>query len=216
MAEQYSSPVVVDLEGGPCSGKSSVMAALQQEQYPFPTLFLPEVATVIDAELRLRGTNFPQLAASNRAAYLECQERIIATYMSEIDAIRADPEYQHGLIITDRGPAGVRTYVEADEWDYLMDKIGTTTERLQHDYADAVVFLGSLAVANPAKYEALRDSNPARTETVEEARALHFRSLSIWESHPHVMQISGECLAGKQQQVQAYIGRLMAGRQVAA
>jgi predicted ATPase len=202
-------PVVVCLEGGPCSGKSSVLAGLQAQEYNYPVSFIPEIATELADELLARGTTYPELATTDRAEYLDYQRRIVSTYMAAITTARAEMTVSGGLIITDRGAAGVRAYVTDPEWHDITTSLGTSPERLKHDYADAVLLLGSLAVTDPVAYEAVRRSNPARTESAEQARALHFQTVSTWSGHGTIIEVDTSDLSEKQRLVRAHIDRLL-------
>lgn len=205
---------IICLEGGPCSGKSSVMAALQADAYPKPIVFVPEFATSISVELQEKGLDYPTLAANDRAEYLRYQQRIVGGYIGRITAARAEMEESGGIVVTDRGVAGVRAYVTETEWRDLTISCGTSPEDIIHDFADTVVFLGSLAVSNPAKYERMKQSNPIRTETVDEARELHFRTRALWTEHGNVIEVDGSDVEEKASVVRGYIGSLLSHAEV--
>ena len=80
---------VICIDGGPCSGKSSVMRHLEAQEYPVPVVFVPEMATQIDARLRRAGSSLGQLAVHDRPAYLEVQQEIVDGYRQRIDDARA-------------------------------------------------------------------------------------------------------------------------------
>lgn len=200
---------VVSIDGGPCSGKSSVMRYLQQMELADNVLFIPEIATGIDAELRQQGSSLADIAGADRPAYLGIQERIIRGYMTQIDGARADMQDSGGVIITDRAPAGIKAYVAADEWPGVLQAADTTEQEVLHDYADSVVYLASLAITNPAKYEQERASNEARSEDIEAARELHYQSLACWQGHQSLIEIDGDDIVVKQARVGAYIGWLL-------
>lgn len=199
---------VISLEGGPCAGKSSVLAAIRAGNYPYPLVVIPEVATALATELELQGTSFVDLAVRDRPGYLDCQRRIVATYILQIEAARAELQDTGGLIVTDRSPAGVKAYVTDDEWPEVVRAAVTTPERV-YDYTDVVLFLASLAVSDPDAYYQVRATNPARSESVEEARLLHDVSRAVWSNHPDVRDIGGSDIDRKRQRAGDYITHIM-------
>ncbi|HEX8226728.1 MAG TPA: AAA family ATPase [Candidatus Saccharimonadales bacterium] len=201
-------PTVVCLDGGPCSGKSTVMEYLRDQEFEVPAEFIPEVATRFSDELLAQDADYAKLAARDRLAYLSYQERIVGTYIDEITDARSRLAGTGGVIVTDRGPAGIRSYVTEPEWERLTQDFGTTPEDITTDYADTVIFLASLAITDSAAYEQQRSTNPIRTETIAEARSLHYKSRSVWFDHPDVIDIDDADMERKQKHVAAMIGRI--------
>ncbi len=195
--KQGITPRVICIDGGPCSGKSTVLDALQARTYDRPVVFVPELASVFGEELLARGTDYPRLAATSRTEYLAYQHRIIGGYITRIAAARAELVDRGGLIVTDRGPAGIAAYVESHEWQGLLDDFGVDSCGMQRNYADSVIFLDSLAVANPSLYERLCRNNDLRTETIPEAARLHQRSFDCWRDHEDIQRIGGADMGQK-------------------
>jgi predicted ATPase len=204
-------PLVVCIDGGPCSGKSSVLSALETERFDVPTVVIPELATIFGEELLAKGTDYPRLAVEDRAEYLRYQRRIVGGYIERIGIARQEMVRTGGLIITDRGPAGVRSYMEAHEWPELLAEFDSDPEAIKHDYADAVIFLDSLAVTNRVKYEMLRATNPLRTETPDQARDLHNHSLTNWQGHARLRRLGGDDVEDKRHIAKSYITELLIG-----
>ena len=199
---------VIALDGGPCSGKSSVMAGLETAEFDHPILFIPEIATEVSGELLEQGLDFPSLAVMDRCRYRQYQKRIVGGYIARIGAARRVLSETGGVIVTDRSPAGVQVYVRPHEWAEITEHCGTSPDKVIHEYADTVIFLRSLAVENPVKYDAMRRSNPIRTETVKQARQLHEVSRAVWRNHPDVIEIGGDDVSDKLRFVREHIARL--------
>jgi hypothetical protein len=199
--------LVLCVEGAPCSGKSTVIEYAQQGHYEQPVLFVPEMASLVDAELRAQGSSLGKLALGDRQGYLAAQQQIVTGYTAAINAAREQLAGQGGIIVTDRGPLGVKAYVSEPEWQHILQSLQTSEKDLQ-SYSDVVLFLPTLALTDPSAYRRLRDTNPARSETLGEALKLHVKSFWAWAAHPRLIDLEDlHELEQKKQAVAFWLGR---------
>jgi len=168
------------LTGGPCAGKSTAMSWIQNAftERGYKVLFIPETATEL-----ITGGVAPWTCGSN-TDYQCCQMRLQAekeaVFLSAADTM---PD-EKLLIVCDRGMMDNRAYMTVAEFSVVLDHIGKSEIELRDDY-DAVFHLMSAANGAPDIYLKYKETNPARTETVEQAVELDNRLISAWTGHPH-------------------------------
>lgn len=167
------------LTGGPCSGKSSAMAALRKEMGGLLHC-VPEVATIVIAQV---GISPP---FDDRFALRKFQQTIYRVQQSfeEASETCAAREGKKALLL-DRG--------SVDNAAYLPDGLGELericrTER-GHEYARYDLVL-CLDVPPEDVFEHQRANNPARTETYDAAKDLGDRIKEVWRGHPKFMVIT--------------------------
>lgn len=168
------------LTGGPCAGKSTAMSWIQNAftQRGYRVLFVPETATEL-----ITGGVAPWTCGSN-LDYQCCQMRLqIEKEKVFAQAARTMPE-EKILIVCDRGMMDNRAYMTEPDFRVVLDRIGET-EIVVRDRYDAVFHLVTAANGAPEIYLKNRESNPARTETVEKAVELDNKLISSWTGHPH-------------------------------
>lgn len=193
------------ITGGPCGGKSTVMAAIQSE-FRGQVMLVPEVATVL-----LEG-GFPNPGRDldwSEAWQAAFQAAILPLQTSFEDAFALSAEAKGAqLLVCDRGlldgaaytPGGVMVFVE---------KYNLKLKEALSRY-DAVVHLESLASADPSKYG--KANNEARFEPLERAQELEHATRAAWEHHPHRPLIEGRRgIEGKVSEVIGIVRYLLAG-----
>lgn len=82
------------------------------------------------------------------------------------------------VLICDRGTMDASAYLSKDEWEYILSQQGWTVSGLRDRRYDLVCHL-TTAADGAEKYYSL-DNNTARSETIEQARALDERIKECW------------------------------------
>lgn len=172
------------LTGGPCAGKSTAMSWIQNAftELGYKVLFVPETATEL-----ITGGVAPWTCGSN-LDYQCCQMRLQAAKEAVfLSAAESMPD-EKILIVCDRGMMDNRAYMSEMDFQVVLDRIGQTEIELRDSY-EAVFHLVSAANGSPEIYLKNKESNAARTETVEQAVALDNKLISAWTGHPHLRVI---------------------------
>ena len=166
------------ITGGPCGGKSTAMAKIQDafSEKGYTVLFVPETATEF-----ITGGVAPWTCGTN-AEYQKCQmllqlekERLFE------QAARTMPK-EKILIVCDRGTMDNMAYMDEKETAEVLEYIRKDKEALLDSY-DAVFHL--VTAANGAEEFYTTANNSARIETPTEAIALDNKLISAWGCHPH-------------------------------
>ncbi len=172
----------VVITGGPCAGKSTAMSYVQNAftELGYTVLFVPETATEL-----ITGGVAPWTCGTN-LEYQKCQMRLQLEkemiFLQAAKTMRADKV----LIVCDRGILDNKAYMTEEEFAEAVKYIGSSEVELRDKY-DAVFHL--VTAAKGAEEFYTKANNAARTETVEEARALDDRLISAWTGHPHLRVI---------------------------
>ena len=174
-------PLWVVLTGGPCAGKTSVLAALAA-YFDGRLSVASEAATQV---LGIHATPRPDWTEQQWYAF----QYAIARQQLNNEARARYQAYKCGyeLVVCDRSLYDNAAYPAGKEVVYTMAAAGQV--RPMEAY-DVVVHLDSLAVTAPDKYNCL--SNAARYETLEEAQAINIRTLDAWAEHPNRVVISND------------------------
>lgn len=165
-------PTVIGLEGGPCSGKTTLSTAIEMRaaNVDRPVVVLPEAATEHIAQLAESRRTVAELAEHDRPAYLEFERGVLGTIIAGIERAKAAHAGTDAIIVADRVDIGA--YVSPLEYRRLLNGFGLWRPPM-HDLVDRLIFLPSVASEQPAQYHRLRDTNKARLETsAEEAAAV--------------------------------------------
>jgi len=172
------------LTGGPCAGKSTAMSWIQNAftERGYKVLFVPETATEL-----ITGGVAPWTCGSN-LDYQCCQMRLqIEKEQVFLSAAETMPD-EKILIVCDRGMMDNRAYMTEIDFGIVLDRIQQNEVELRDSY-DAVFHLMSAANGAPEIYLKNKESNPARTETVEQAMELDNKLIFAWTGHPHLRVI---------------------------
>lgn len=178
-------PTVIAIEGGPCGGKSTLLAEVerQAEESKRPVVIVHEVATPHIGELRKKGISVPELAQNNRPEYVQFQQGILEGIVAEIESKKAEYQGTNTIIIMDRCDIGA--YVTPDEHKRILKNMGKEVAPL-HEYVDQVYYLPSVACEDSAKYAALKNTNTKRYEDAEAAIATCQANLWSVAAHPEL------------------------------
>ena len=162
------------LTGGPCSGKSSVMAALKAE-FKDVLHCIPEVATIVIEQVGAKPPIGDMLAMKSfqRTIY---RVQLGFEKVSNRQAIRDG----RSAMLLDRGTVDGAAYMDRGIAD--LENVCRTTAADEYRRYRGVV---CLEVPPKDAYEANKANNAARFETYAQAAALGVRIAKVWGGHPH-------------------------------
>jgi len=169
------------LTGGPCGGKSTALARIEQiyTAMGYAVLFVSETAT----ELITGGV------APGAVDNVVFQTALLSTqlFREEIyEGLARKLPGEKVLIVCDRGALDNRAYMSENEFSDVLENLCANEIDLRDGY-DAVFHLTSAADGAAQFYT--RANNEARTETVEQAVALDRALIAAWAGHPHLRVI---------------------------
>ncbi len=167
------------LTGGPAAGKTSCLKYLREFFLEDKVLYVPEVATI----LLSGGFPAPGRDVSWSLEWQECFQRSVLPVQENMEEIWSLEAKKRDLemMILDRGmldgsafwPGGLNAF---------SNFFGLNLQEIRRRYM-AVIHLESLATANPEKYVMLRDTNPHRFETLEQASRVEMATREAWLDH---------------------------------
>lgn len=168
------------IEGGPGSGKSTIMQILKSDR---PDLHLvPEVATILMGQVGIS----PIGGATSLARF---QKAVFNTQVTFENASIAEAKMRNKvLVVTDRGVVGSVAYLPNGREDFKL--ILNCEPESQYSRYDMVV---CLAVPPKDVYDRIKSNNPNRSETWEQAMELDQKTRDAWSGHPnfHYLDNSG-------------------------
>jgi len=170
------------ITGGPCGGKSTALGKIQREfeQLGYTVLFVPETATEL-----ITGGVAPWTCGTN-CDYQICQLRLQLEKEKIFEKAARTMNKEKILIVCDRGALDNKAYMSDSDFDKVLNKINSNEVELRDSY-DAVFHLVTAAKGAEDRYTL--SNNPARIETIEEAKELDDRIISAWTGHPHLRVI---------------------------
>jgi len=178
-------PTVIAIEGGPCGGKSTLLAEIerQAEGVNRQVVIIPEVATPHIEELKRAGFTVPELAQNNRPGFLEFQQNILAGIIAEIEAKKDEYKDTDAIIVMDRCDIGA--YVTPEENKLILRNLERVISPL-HEHVDKIYYLPSVAREDPEKYDRLKHTNTGRYEEAGAAIATCEANLWAVSAHPEL------------------------------
>jgi len=169
------------IEGGPCSGKTTGFAIIEQKMADrgYHPIMVPEAATLVMAG-NIKPTMFSeadfQRAVLRVCHHLEHEWESIAKLRPELNPIMFLDRAKHsGKAYTDLYPA-------------LLAELNYGSEVEVRDHYDAVFHLRTAAYGAEAFYT-LKNNTNRRESTLEAARAQDDKTLDAWTGHPHLRVI---------------------------
>lgn len=173
------------ITGGPCAGKTTAMSWIQNHftKKGYTVLFIGETATEF-----IRGGVAPWTCGTN-VEYQKCQMKLQIEKERLFEQAARTMKANKILIVCDRGALDNRAYMTDEEFAEVLAAVGSNEIELRDSY-DAVFHLVSAAKGAEIFYTTA--NNTARTETVEEARALDDKLIAAWTGHPHFRIIDNE------------------------
>lgn len=182
-ANEEPSVTKIVLTGGPCAGKTTAQARIDEHftSRGYKVLFVPETAT----EMITAGLNPSRVGLEGfEAALMKLQREKEAVYDSAAQAMGGNV-----LVVCDRGMLDNAAYMPKDLFKQTLDNLGTNVVEARDSY-DAVFHL--VTAANGAEDAYTTANNAARSETVDEARTIDEALISAWTGHPHMRIINNE------------------------
>ena len=171
------------LTGGPCAGKSTILAGIQDYlvEKGYYVITLDETAT------QLIRSNMPPLM--DRERVLIFQDIVLKTQLGkEISAIRYADELlkdEKVIILCDRAIMDNKAYLPTPgDFNFLLEQNGLNEQEVLHSY-DFVIDLISTATAKGDSYEL----NCIRSESREEAAKLDKKTTLAWAGHPRLITV---------------------------
>jgi len=174
--------IKIAVTGGPCAGKSTLMAKALQElpDRGVKVIVVPESATQLIATMGISPVDecvglmgFQQYVMDLQATNEELA----------MQAARRYAKNQPVFILCDRGKLDPVAYVGQEKLSGLLAKQNETLIQARDSY-DAVLYLVSAAKGAEDAYTLA--NNAARMETIDEAREKDDKTLAAWVGHPHL------------------------------
>lgn len=165
------------ITGGPCAGKSTAMAWVQNAftEKGYTVLFVPETATEL-----ITGGVAPWTCGDN-VSYQKCQMRLQLDKEAVFLQAARSMDAEKILIVCDRGALDNKAYMNEEEFAQVLRSVNMNQVELRDGY-DAVFHLVTAARGAAEFYTT--DNNQARLESVEEAISVDERLIAAWTGHP--------------------------------
>lgn len=185
------------LTGSPCSGKTTGLAYVVEKlrDWGFRVFVKPEIATMFFS------SGIPDIGAIKQKdlrKYIEIEKQILLTEMDfrkRLHDLAAVFQDEKKVIVSDRGCMDVMAYLPPGYFEAILKETGLTLFAVRDSY-DVVVHLVTAAIGAEAFYTIT--NNKARSETLEEARALDTKTIEAWVGSPHFKAIDNSTdFAGK-------------------
>ncbi|XP_036331534.1 TRPL translocation defect protein 14-like isoform X3 [Rhagoletis pomonella] len=170
----------VVLTGGPCGGKTTGQSRLCTffENLGWKVFRVPETATV----LLSGGVKFSDL--TDKEAF-KFQENLIRT-MIQIENTYFElgqSSLRDCLIICDRGVMDASAYISKDKWEKMMSANNWNPIELRDNRYNQILHL--VSAANGAEDFYTTEDHACRSEGVDMARDLDYKSAAAWVGHPY-------------------------------
>ena len=164
----------IALTGGPCAGKTTALREiwLFLRKKGYNVVIVPETAT----ELINGGITPSSVGQINfQKNLLELQLKKEQIFTKSAEELGKDV-----VVVFDRGCLDGKAYLSDEEYASVLNELELEEENIINFY-DAVIFLDSAAMSNDNIYST--SDNPARNETVSEARKINIRTQEVWKNH---------------------------------
>lgn len=164
----------IALTGGPCAGKTTALRAiwLFLKKKGYKVVIVPETATEL-INGGITPASVGQINFQKNLLELQLKKEQIFTESAKLLG-------ENVVIVFDRGCLDGKAYLTDDEYTDILYELNLNEEDLFNFY-DAVIFLDSAAMSNENIYST--SNNPARNETVSEARKINIRTQEVWKNH---------------------------------
>lgn len=172
------------LTGGPCGGKTTALEYVREKLLDrgFYPIILPEISTLLIQS---------GITPINGILPVSVFENLIVdqTLFFERMVAEATKKMAHKkiVVIHDRGLMDIKSYMSDDEFYDLRNRYGLSVVQMRDERYKAVFHLRTAAQGAEELYTCV--NNRARTETIEEARALDERTLNAWTGHKKLVVI---------------------------
>lgn len=170
------------LTGGPCAGKSTGLAVIEQKlkNLGYRVIVMEEMATTV-----LRSGITPvDIGLKFQSLLVKLQIDKDKRYNEILDKI----DYKT-VILYDRGILDGQAYCTKIEFDNILKGAGLQPYEVMNHY-DGVFHL--VTAADGAEKFYTTENNSVRTETPEQAREKDKQTLNCWIGHPHLRVINNK------------------------
>ena len=166
------------ITGGPCAGKTTAMSWIANTftKQGYAVLIVPETATSLMTSGVSPATMENNVEYQKVQVFLQKEKEKAYEYAAH--HIKGDKV----LIVYDRGVLDNRAYMEEEDFNLVLNEMGSNLV-VERDSYDAVFHL--VTAADGAEDAYTLSNNGARTETIEQARAVDKRLIHAWTGHPH-------------------------------
>lgn len=177
------------LTGGPCAGKTKALDKVEKHlsKLGYKVIIVPEAATMmINGGLKCFGDkcintydfqdSILKLQLQNERLF----EQVALSYPDDCECV----------VIYDRGLMDNRAYINGKDFDKILLQNGVAKLDLI-DHYDMVLHMVTAADGAESFYTLA--NNEARTETIEEARALDKRTMNAWRENSNLYIIDNNC-----------------------
>ena len=176
-------PTVIAIEGGPCSGKTTLIERLKQTSGERQVVCLPEAATEHILALVEKGIDIGRMEEHDRPSWLAFEKAVLNTIVQNIEDAKTAYANTDAIIVIDRCDIGA--YVTEKEHEAVLAELGLEQAPLL-SHVDQVYYLPSVASIDPEIYHREQANNPARLEPLDKARAVCERNLRAVGRHPEL------------------------------
>ena len=178
---------LVVLTGGPCAGKTTVLESLWKT-FGYRIITLPEMATYL-----LKVGIYPPPNPWSQEWQDGFQKVIISSQLSaeEIAIANCAIDQDIRVVVCDRGILDGAAYVPGGPEEFCK-KFNCPAVNVVCSRYDLVIHLESLTTINPDLYLKLKDTNPQRFESLDEARMREYAVRDAWKDHRHRIHLAGE------------------------
>lgn len=172
------------LTGGPCAGKSTALAAIQKRfsSAGYKVFIVPETPTDLIAGMGITPNMLDSgdwsRAFQSMVTSLQMSKEEAANWAA-LEWMQAHPENGKSLIICDRGLMDQTAYIDKNTMRQVIAPLSLDDALARYD---GVIHLVTAAIGAEDAYN---HGNIARSESVEEAAKLDWRTMLAWTGHPH-------------------------------
>lgn len=176
------------LTGGPCAGKSTGLAIIQQRlsNIGYKVILFSEVATEVMNSGVSAVNAGPYNFQNALIKYILYRDRIYNELLQEVDDSFADKV----VILYDRGIMDGMAYCSKEEFNKILKNNNLSIDKVLGMY-DGVFHLVSAAIGAEEYYG--NANNSVRFENLEEAKDADRRTMNCWLGHPHFRVINNDC-----------------------
>lgn len=183
-------PTVIGIEGGPCSGKTTLVEQLAARAATSdrPLVVLPEAATQHIAKLETAGLSVADLAARDREGFVAFETDVLRTIIQQIGAAKERYGGTDAIIVADRVDIGA--YLTDAEHRRVLTSLGLDMPPML-SMVDQLYYLPTVARESITRYDELKATNRARYETGKQAIATCEANLQAVARHPELHVLWG-------------------------
>lgn len=168
------------LTGGPCAGKTKALSKLEQElsDMGYKVFIINEIATrIINAGIKSFGEDAIKM--------IDFEDIMLNLQLAEESAYEKACNLidKKCIILCDRGVFDVKSFVNSEEFDSLLNKYNLSKLKLIDSY-NVVIHMNTCAKGAQEFYTV--ENNKARSEGIKEAVIRDDRCQDAWSFHPNL------------------------------